>query len=395
MVTAVGTGEAFLERARSFNSVLRARQAEADEARRVPEASVAELREAGLHRLLQPARHGGAESHFGGTVDVVGALSASCASTGWVFAQYISHDFLLSYWPPDGQDEVWGARPDATIAGSLIPACGRAERTNGDWRLSGQWPFASGIYGADWFLASAFVETDGGGKEARMFALPRAEIEILDTWHTVGLRATGSADVKVDGVLVPEHRTVRVDDTKGGGTAPGCAVNTAPLYRLGAYAMFSVYQSSVSYGLARGTVDDYLKHMRQRISRTTGGRIADYATAQSKVGEAAVCVDAAGLLLHDCCDQAMRAAEQGGESPSIELKTMLRGKGTYAGNLASRAVDLIVMLSGGAALYDANPLSRVIRDMKACQAHITQTWDANGANYGRVLLGLPNTDPAL
>lgn len=394
MVTSVGTREELVERARSFVPTLDARQPEADGLRRVPDVSVAELREAGLHRLLQPARYGGAEAHFGGTVDVVGTLSTGCASTGWVFAQYISHDFLLSYWPPDGQDDVWGARPDATIAGSLIPSCGRAERTNGDWRLSGQWPFASGIYGADWFLASAFVETGDGAKEARIFAVPRAEIEILDTWHTVGLRATGSADVKLDGVSVPHHRTVRVDETKGGGTAPGCAVNTASLYRLGAYAMFSVYQSSVSYGLARGTVESYLEHMRQRVSRMTGSRVADYATAQSKVGEAAVCVDAAGLLLHDCCERAMHAAESG-EVPSMALKTMLRGNGTYAGNLASRAVDLVVMLSGGAALYDSNPLSRVMRDMKACQAHITQTWDANGANYGRVLLGLPNTDPAL
>lgn len=394
MVTSVGTREDLLDRARQLVPTVRARQDEAEGLRRVPDASVEEMREAGLHRILQPARYGGAEEHFAGMVDVVSAMTTGCASTGWVLAQYISHNCLFGYWPPEGQDEIWSPRPDVTTAGVLIPGCGQATRVNGDWRLTGQWPFASGVYGADWFIGAAFAETDGGAKEARLFAVPRAEIEILDTWHSLGLRATGSADVKIDGVRVPDHRSLPVEATKGGGTAPGCAVNSAATFKLGAFSMFSINQGTVSYGIGRATVDSYVEQIRERVARSSGGRVAEYATAQSKVGEAAVCADTAGLLLYDCCDRGMALAERG-EVPPMELKTKVRATATYAGNLASRAVDLIFTLSGGAALYDSHPLSRAMRDMKAAQAHITQTWDANGVNYGRVLLGLSNTDPAL
>ena len=99
-------------------------------------------------------------------------------------------------------------------------------------------------------------------------------------------------------------------------------------------------------------------------------------------------------MLQNCCDVGMNQAATG-EAPPWEMKGMLRGNACFAGNLATRAVELIHALAGGGGLYDVNPMSRAIRDVTCIKAHITQNWDVNGTNYGRLLLGLPSADPLI
>ena len=250
------TREGLLARARALVETVRERSDATEEARRLAPETMQAMRDAGIHRILQPARHGGAEAHFSGMVEIVEAISIACSAAGWCLTQYCSHNCLLGYWPPQGQDEIWGAVPDAMVAGVLIPSCGRARKVDGGWRIGGRWPFASGVYGADWFIATAFTEGGDRPRVAQMHAVPCAEFEIIDTWHTAGLRGTGSADVAIEDCFVPDRRALPIDATKGGGDAPGCAVNGAALYRLPAFAMFSINQSAVAVGLAQASYDD-------------------------------------------------------------------------------------------------------------------------------------------
>lgn len=373
---------------------VRARSDETEQARRLSDETIAAMRAANLHRILQPARHGGAEAHFSGMVDIVDAISQGCCAAGWCLTQYCSHNCLLGYWPAEGQDEIWGPMPDALVAGVLIPACGKALKVDGGWRLSGQWPFASGVYGADWFIAAAFAENGDGPPVAQMHAVPFAEYEILDTWHSAGLRGTGSADVAIEDVFVPAARALPINDTKGGGNAPGCAVNPAATFKLPAFAMFSINQSAVALGLAQDTFDKYVEQGRTRVARMSGKSTADYSTVQAKVGEAHTAVEMARMLLHNCCDLGMAVAEKSEVAP-MELKTELRAKACMAGVLSAEAVDLLFQVSGGAGIYDRNPISRAMRDANCMRGHITQNLDVNASNHGRVLLGLPSADPAL
>ena len=384
----VGTREELTARARALVPAIRARADEAEHLRRLPQETVDELRAAGLHRLLQPAAYGGGEAHFGSFVDVIGAIAEACGSTGWVLAQDTIHNFMLGQFPGEAQAEVWGEKPDAFVCGVLIPGCGKAEPVDGGWRLSGRWPFASGIMSAEWCILSAFEQNEG--HEARMFAVPCEALSVLDTWHTMGLAGTGSNDVEVANLFVPAYRSLSVEETKYG-EAPGTKVNSGPLYRLGTFAMFSVVQSSTSYGQARGTFDNFIAETRERTARLSGKSVIDYGTTQAKIAEAAVVLDAAKELLHACCNEAMEVAAAG-QIMDMTDKSRMRGNATFAGNLAGRAVELMFSLVGGAGLYDTNPMSRAMRDMKSMQAHITQNWDVNGCNYGRVLLGLSNPD---
>jgi len=383
-----------LGRAQKLTGAIHAGTDAAEEGRRLPIETVQMMREAGIHRILQPTRHGGAGEHFSGMADIVETISRACCAAGWCLTQYCSHNCLLGYWPAEGQDDIWGPMPDAVVAGVLIPACGKARKVDGGWRVTGRWPFASGVYGADWFIAAALAENGDGPPVAQMHAVPFKDFTILDTWRTAGLRGTGSADVAVEDAFVPAHRALPIALTKGGGNAPGCAVNPEALFKVPAFAMFSINQSVVALGLAQATYDVYLEQARTRITRMSGKSIADYSTAQLKVAEADVAIKTARMLLHDSCERGMAVAARGEVAP-MELKTELRAKATMGGKLSADAVDLVFQLSGGAGLYDSNPVSRAMRDMNCIRGHITQNWDVNGSNHGRVLLGLPSADSAI
>lgn len=390
-ITSIGTREELLARAQALVPAICARADEAENLRRLPDDTISELRTAGLNRVLQPAAYGGAEAHFGGLVDMVSTIAGACASSGWVLAQYTIHNYMIAQFPAETQEEMWGNNPGAFVCGVLIPGCGKAEPVDGGWRLTGRWPFASGVMGADWCILSGFGQNEA--HESLMFALPRTSLTIHDTWHTIGLNGTGSNDVSVEDLFVPAHHTMTVDESKYG-EAPGTKVNSGPLYRLGTFAMFSVVQSSTAYGLARGAFENFLARTRERTGRVTSQRVIDYDTTQIKIGEAAAALDTARVMLYACADEAMAVAAAGGIM-DIESKSRMRGDATFAGNLAARAIDIMFSLAGGAGLYNGHPISRSLRDMKCAQSHMTQNWDINGTNYGRVLLGLPTRDDSV
>ena len=351
------------------------------------------MRGAGIHRILQPARHGGAEAHFSGMVDIVEAISIACSAAGWCLTQYCSHNCLLGYWPGGGQDEIWGATPDAMVAGVLIPRCGRARKVDGGWRIGGRWPFASGVYGADWFIAAAFTEGGDQPRVAQMHAVPRAEIR--DPRHLAHRRPARHRQRRCRhrgllraGPPRAAHRRHQGRRRRAGLRGERRGSSTG----LPAFAMFSINQSAVAVGLAQASYDAFVAHTRSRVARMSGKSMADYSTAQVKVAEAHTAIETARLLLHHCCDTGMAVAARGETAP-MPLKTELRAKATMAGKLAAEAVDLLFHLSGGAGLYDRNPISRAMRDMNCIRGHITQNWDVNASNTAACSWACPPPTP--
>lgn len=375
-------------RARALVPALRARAGEAETLRRIPDQTIADLHASGLFRMLQPHRVGGSELPYRALIELGAILAEGCGSTSWVVTNLASHHWMLAMWPKEAQDEVWGPSPDHLIGSALVFPGGKAVATEGGYRLTGRWPFSSGVDPSRWNFVGGIVH-DARGKpiEQRIFLVEAHDYRIIDTWYVAGLRGTGSKDIEANDVFVPAHRTLPLSAMVGG-TAPGCAINPAPLYKLPVLGLFAFVVSGVSLGLARGAITDFTESIKARSGTYSGRRLADLANMQIKLGEASALADTAEALMLKDCDEAMRLTEQG-VTPSIEQKARWRRDGAYAASLCTEAVNLLFAATGGGGIYLDQPIQRAFRDAQAANAHYALSWDVNGTQWGRVALGLP------
>ena len=381
-----------MARAEALVPALRERAAEAEDLRRMPDETLADLHSSGLFRMLQPARVGGSELPFRALYELTAVIGTGCGSTSWVLANLAAHHWLLGMWHPEAQEEIWGESPDSLISSALIFARGRAVRAPGGYRLSGRWPFSSGIDASTWNMFGAiFSDEETGQNEARMFLLPKSDYKVIDTWHVIGLAATGSKDVEVSDVFVPAYRTLSTERIRGGPNR-GSELNPGSLYRLPAVSLFGFAIAGVSLGIARGAISHFAATTRTRLSAYTGRNIADFTNIQVHLAEAAALTDAAEAMVLRDCDEATRITEAG-IVPSLEQRARYKRDGAFAATLCTRAVDLLFSATGGNAIYARNPIQRAFRDVHAANAHYNLNWDVSGAIYGRVALGLPPDAP--
>jgi len=375
-------------RARALVPQLRARAAECEALRRVPDATIAELHTSGIFRMLQPKRVGGSELPYRAIVELGAILAEGCGSTSWVVTNLASHHWMLAMWPKEAQDQVWGPSPDHLVGSALVFPGGKAVAADGGYRLSGRWPFSSGVDCSQWNFVGAIVH-DARDKpiEQRIFLVEARDYRIIDTWHATGLRGSGSNDVEMRDVFVPTHRTLPLAAMASGGAA-GSVVNPAPLYRLPVLGLFAFVVGGVSLGLARGATVDYTKSMKTRIATYSQHRLAEFGNLQLKIGEASALADTGEALMLKGCDEAMRLAEEGA-APSIEQKARWRRDGAYAASLCTEAVNLLFAATGGGGVFLDQPIQRAFRDAHAANAHHALSWDVNGPQWGRLALGLP------
>jgi 3-hydroxy-9,10-secoandrosta-1,3,5(10)-triene-9,17-dione monooxygenase len=392
--TPVITYEQALASVRALAPKLKARAALAESSRRIPQETLRELHASGLMRVLQPRRVGGSELPWVSLVDIGSGLAAACASTAWNWANYAVHHWMLAFWPVACQDEIWGSDPDMLIASSVVFPAGKATRVAGGYRLSGRWPFSSGVDPSAWNMLGGIVSESEGQGEYRIFLLPREDYRIIDTWHVMGLRGTGSNDVEAMDVFVPEVRTLAVDATRGGTNHPGAQINTGPLFRIPIFATFPYMLTGIALGIAQGAYDDSIEAARGRVARYSGKSLADMTAIQVKIAEAAACIDTARTLMRRHCEAAQAIAERS-EVPDLPTKATWRRDGAFSAGLCERAVDVLFKCGGGAALFDEHPLQRAFRDVHAATAHISMIWEPQATTFGRVALGLPSDNPTL
>ena len=298
-----------IAKARSLVPQLRERAARTEELRHLPPETERDLHDAGLFRMLQPKRIGGAELDYVALIDCAELLGRADASVAWNLANLASHHWMLGMFEQRAQDLVWGGDPDVLIASSFIFPAGRASKVEGGYRLHGSWPFSSGVGSCAWNMLASVVSSDdeADGIEYRIFLLPNADYKILDTWNVAGLRGTGSSDVEVRDAFVPEHMTVAVGDLAGG-VAPGRNVNPNPLYALPVFSLFPYVLSGVALGNAQACLDDYAEVARHRISTYNRAKLSDFQSTQIKIAEASAKIDAARLIMRSACIEAMEHA---------------------------------------------------------------------------------------
>jgi len=219
-----------IARARAMIPAL-AERALAQKARReiLPE-TIAEMRAAGLLRVLQPKRWGGYEMELGTFYDIEIALAEGDMSAGWTFGVLGAVTWFLGLIDDRVGQEVWGNDSNVLICSSTMPA-GKATAVDAGFRLSGHWRYASACEHCSWALLGGMVQAQGAPPDWHFFIVPRRDYRTVDNWQVAGLQGTGSIDIILDDVFVPAHRAQRMQDNfalKGAGQA----VNTSSLYRL-------------------------------------------------------------------------------------------------------------------------------------------------------------------
>ncbi|WLB56905.1 acyl-CoA dehydrogenase family protein [Bradyrhizobium japonicum] len=386
---------AMIARTRALVPRLRERAARTEELRHLPTETEKDLHDAGLFRMLQPKRIGGAELDYVALVDCAELLGMADASVAWNLANLASHHWMLGMFAQKAQDLVWDRDPDALIASSFIFPAGRATRVEGGYRLHGSWPFSSGVASCEWNMLASVVYSDdeADGIEYRIFLLPKGDYKVLDTWNVAGLRGTGSCDVEVRDAFVADYMTVAVGDLAGGPT-PGSKVNPNPLYALPVFSLFPYVLSGVALGNAQVCLDDYAEVARHRISTYNRAKLSDFQSTQIKIADASAKIDAARLIMRSACVNAMEDARRG-RIPDMATKTRYRRDGAFSVNLCTDAVSMLFAASGARGLFTTGVLQRQFRDAHAINSHLAFNFDAAGTNYGRVALGLPSENLTL
>jgi len=388
---AVPSAEELLERARAMVPTLKARAKACTAARNVPAETIAEMKAAGFFRILQPANFGGYEMHPNAFFEVQKVLAEGCMSTGWMYGVIGCHPYELALFHEKAQQEVWGDDPDMLVSSTYQPV-GKVTHVEGGFRLSGRWGFSTGSVHSGWVLLGAFCppKDDGTPAEMRTFLLPRSDYTIdEDAWHTFGLQGTGSHDIIVDDVFVPEYRTHRSIDgflCKN----PGQEVNTGPLYRLPWAQVFTRSVSTAAFGGAQAAINAGMAIMQDRISTNTGKASKQDPILHAALARVIAEKQEMETTLRLTFDDLMGYAERGEDIPMEKRAFYTYQSATVVRRLA-RLIDDVVQLFGGRAIYMTSDIIQPWLDLHAGRAHVAndpanRTGDAIGTMLGEAPL---------
>jgi 3-hydroxy-9,10-secoandrosta-1,3,5(10)-triene-9,17-dione monooxygenase len=391
----VGYDEA-MRRAREIVSTLRERAQAAEDARGLTRDTEQLLHETGLFRFHQPKAFGGMELPFVAVVDIPAELARGCPSTAWNVGNLACHHWILGYYDPETQREVWDANPDALIASSIALAAGRGRKAQGGFVVSGRWPFSSGVDNSDWNMLAVTVYGDDGRTPVdwRLCLVPKSDYEIIDTWYAMGMGATGSKDIKVEERFVPERRALALQLCRGGGEHPGAAFTPGALYRIPIVAASSHPLAPAAVGAAEGAYELFVASMAKRAGTYTGARVADFQAVQIKVARARCLIDSARALLRQSAI-AFQAMAERNAAPDLATKLRYRAHSAFAVNQAREAVEVLWSCYGAQGLYTRDPLQRHLRDVLAIGQHFSFNFDIAGAAFSLHALGGAYANPTI
>ncbi len=376
-----------IARARAMIPVLRERGPQGDRERRLPAQTIADMKAAGFFKVLQPKRWGGYEMDLPSCFELQLALGEGDMSTAWIYGVVGLHGWLLALYDDRAAQEVWGTDPGTLMSSSLMPA-GTAVPVEGGFRLSGHWKYSSGCDHCDWvFIGGRVKVADGEPENRRLFLLPKRDYTIVDTWHVPGLKATGSNDIVVKDVFVPDYRTIGFLDMFHG-VAPGHEVNTSLLYKLPFGQVFFRGISNASLGALQGMLDAFIGYAGGRASWQFGSAREDH-LIQETCAEVALGIDEMKTLLMRNVRKLEGYAVRG-EMPPLEERMLYKYHSAAVGERCATLAARLFKCTGGAGLFADQPFGRMLADITAARQHLSNQSEQFGRAYGATLFGIVN-----
>jgi alkylation response protein AidB-like acyl-CoA dehydrogenase len=363
--------------------VLREYAAQAETDRRLAPEAIKAIVEAGLMRTWTPKAYGGLEMDAISAFKMFEALARIDSAAGWIVANS-SAITSFSWFPVEANREM-RADPRGFPAGSWFPP-GTAEPVDGGYRITGQWSFASGCDYANWLTAQALVTENGAlkiGADGKPIPLivffPSSEAKIIDTWHTLGMRGTGSNDVRIEQLFIPERRCWRI--------APLTVTDPAfsgPLYLLGLWIVGPL-NASVALGIARAALDDFIELAKRKTPSYTQTGLADRPPIQERVARARALIDAGSGYIETATAKAWDFVLEG-RKIDIEHGSGLALAGSFGHDAACQAVDLVHSCAGTTAIREEYRFQQYFRDVHTISQHAFSSW-SRFESIGKLMLG--------
>ncbi|MET7468289.1 acyl-CoA dehydrogenase family protein [Micromonospora sp. NPDC005686] len=378
-----------LRRAAELGPLLRNNAQASEEQRRLSIETLEALGGSGLLRMRVPRSYGGYESDMRTVAEVLAELARGDGSAAWTASVWLISSWMVGLFPDSVREEVF-ADPDVRISGILSPTA-MATPVDGGYRVNGKWSFNTGCLQSDWNVNAAVRPTPDGQFEPVMVLVPMSDLQVIDDWHTTGMRGSGSVSTVADNVFVPEDRVLPMGPVIGG-AHPLQQDPSAPMWRAPFMPIACMTVGAVAYGLAQAARDAFLTRLPGRkITYTDYDEQSAAPLTHLQVAGATLRVDEAGFHILRTADR-IDAKAATGEPWTIEERVLARLDLGAACLRAKEAVDLLAGASGGSSLQLDVPIQRIERDIKALNLHAIMHPDTNFELYGRVACGLaPNT----
>ncbi|HEX7127358.1 MAG TPA: acyl-CoA dehydrogenase family protein [Thermodesulfobacteriota bacterium] len=379
-----------VDAARDIAPIIRKHNPEAERERRLSRPVLNALRETGLLRMSTPRSLGGLETDPVTRALVVEEISRHDSAAGWTLENPLDWACLCARLPDEGAEEIYSRGADILIAAQF----GRplnATSADGGYRISGRAPFVSNCHDADWISSTALVDADRqseGEPETVMVYFPRESCQILDTWHVMGMRGTGSHDISVIDVYVPRSRTFpMVPEFEPGAHYRG------PLYRLPLVGVAATGIPTPMLGVARRALDEVTELAATKAPVASRSLLRERSSAQVQLGKAEAVLRSGRLLLFDTVSEAWQRCLDGG-THSLKQRADLLLAMTHAMSSAVQAVDLACGIAGTTAFRATSPLERCFRDVQTMRHHVFAS-EARYGTFGQVYLGVPPDFPVV
>ena len=382
-----------LEAARAMGPALRERAAQCQAEGRIPDETIADFHEAGFFKVLQPEQWGGYAMDPQVFYAVGLELARHCMSSAWVLGVVAVHNWQLAIFDDRAAQDVWAQDPTTLISSSYAPV-GKVKVVDGGFRLSGRWSFSSGSAHAEWAFLGAVVPTPEAPFDManyRTFLVPISDYEIIDNWDVVGLQGTGSNDIVVDDVFVPEYRTHKSMDGFLCDN-PGNAVNTAPLYRLPFMQVFVRAVCTASLGAIEGSLEAFIDVAR--IRAVGPNKMKDDPFARVLAAEVKTSIEEMKLTLYRNFDAMMECTRNGVPIPMDE-RVRYRYDSAVVADRCLEMSGRMLKASGSGGIRNGSELLARHLDILASQAHVANHATPFANNLGGMLFGADNADFAV
>lgn len=347
------------------------------------------MHEAGLTKIMTPRSQGGFQMTTRDLVEAERIIAHGSSAASWVLMVTGAHTFIAGRLPAPGLDAVFGADPGVLIPGVPSTAPGKARRVEGGYAITGRWPFASGADVGEWFIVGATGTRDENGNRCPTILafLPKSDVALDDTWFTTGMRGTGSKDIVLDEVFVPDHLALPAAAAVLG-TVEGIEVG---LYRLPIQATLATMLLGSIVGMAEALRDMVIEQAKNRRHAYTGDPKIESAGMQRRVAEASGEIACAWALTQQSCDLLDEAASGVPPMP-IGERSQVRWNAAYANELCVRATNRLLAAAGAGAAHQSNPLEQMARDISTASRHAMLDFDTAVEFHGQHLLGIELED---